>query len=87
MFLFREKTKMIDPERALPGREERIADILLAFDHGPASWGAAPQVSSAAPLPEIARPILRMLAASRREEAASALGRTSTGRPRRLKAA
>src|SRR3954465_4610896 len=25
MFLFREKTKMIDPERALPGREQPIA--------------------------------------------------------------
>ena len=44
-------------ERAMSGREERIADILLGFD------------------PDTARPLMKALAASRREEAALALGK------------
>ncbi len=44
-------------ERAMAGHEERVAELMWAFD------------------PETARPILRALAGSRREEATSALGR------------
>ena len=49
-------------DRALEGREERVAELLLGFD------------------PETARPVLKALAGSRREEAAAALARVTRSR-------